>query len=270
MGATASILASPNERNSLLIQYAGNNIRSHLKVTLAGLQMIQEDNKDQNLHQLIHDTRIPCDKAIKLLTEMILMEQIHTDTLKLEIDTIKVRPFIETILKKMENEAKNKGIILLYDYYDVNEEVSIRADVDKLQLVLCNMISHAIQFTPEKFQILIKTSVISKPAPSKDWGIRFEVSDKGPGLIRVTSFFLFILLEIIISYLRRNTNSIFMKFFFPTVTIKGKPRDIPSSSTRRWWSFIKGKSAWCRRARGKEQPSTLIFLANDLLQRAVP
>ena len=185
MGATASILANPNERNSLLIQYAGNNIRSHLKVTLAGLQMIQEDNKDLNLNKLIDDTRLPCDKAVKLLTEMLLMEQIHMDTLKLEFESINVRSFIETILKKMENEAKHKNIILLYDYYDVSEEVSIRADKDKLQLVICNMISLAIQFTPEKFQVLIKTSVVSKPAPSKDWGIRFEVSDKGPGLIRV-------------------------------------------------------------------------------------
>ena len=152
--------------------------------------MIQEDNKDLNLEQLIHDTRVPCDKAVKLLTEMLLMEQIHTDTLKLEFDSIPIRSFIATILQKMEREASHKNVILLYDYYDVNEDVSIKADVDKLQLVLCNMISHAIQFTPEKFQILIKTSIISKPAPSKDWGIRFEVSDKGPGLVKVIYFFL--------------------------------------------------------------------------------
>lgn len=147
--------------------------------------MMVEEDTDQKRKQLIRDTRMPCEKAIKLLTEMLIMEQIHTDTLKLELTSITIRSFIETILKKMEDEARQKHIILLYDYYDVNEAVAIRADPSKLQMVICNLISNAIQFTPENLQILIKTSVISKPSPSKEWGIRFEVSDKGPGIIRV-------------------------------------------------------------------------------------
>jgi hypothetical protein len=78
MGASASVLSNPNERNSVLIQYLGNDIRSHLKVTLAGLEMIQEDNTDIRLKALIQDTKAPCEKAMKALNEMIIMESIHT------------------------------------------------------------------------------------------------------------------------------------------------------------------------------------------------
>lgn len=105
MGAAASVLANPNEKNGLMIQYLGNDIRSHLKVTLCGLQIMEETaNKNQDLKSLeiIRESTKPCLKAMKQLNDMLLMEMINSNTLVLESHNITVRTFLMDIIHKYD------------------------------------------------------------------------------------------------------------------------------------------------------------------------
>jgi signal transduction histidine kinase len=107
------------------------------------------------------------------------------------MNNITVRSFVEFCIKKFENEAKLKNVVVLYDYYDINEDLVVMGDGTKLNLVLGNMISNAISFTGvnsavgEMKEVLVKSYIVTRKNQNKEWGVRLEVTDKGPGITRV-------------------------------------------------------------------------------------
>lgn len=139
-------MADPNERNAVLIQYLASHVRSHLNVTMAGLNLLAADNQDPMLAQLILDTRGPCEKAVKQLSDMLLMEQIHSGTLSVDVRPSLVRPMVAACIDTFRSECAATEVELCVEFSDVGEECSVAADEPRIAMVLANMIAHALVF----------------------------------------------------------------------------------------------------------------------------
>ena len=118
------------------------------------------------------------DKSVERLTYIIkdldLITQIEASTLKLEISSFSIITLVNEIIDELEISASKKKIKLLLDN-KFKGEVTVRADKNRIQQVLVNLISNSINYGKEK-----GTTEITLQAENDKCLIR--VNDNGLGI----------------------------------------------------------------------------------------
>ena len=118
------------------------------------------------------------DKSVERLTYIIkdldLITQIEASTLKLEISSFNIITLVNEIIDELEISASKKKIKLLLDN-KFKGEVTVRADKNRIQQVLVNLISNSINYGKEK-----GTTEITLQAENDKCLIR--VNDNGLGI----------------------------------------------------------------------------------------
>ena len=118
------------------------------------------------------------DKSVERLTYIIkdldLITQIEASTLKLEISSFNIITLVNEIIDELEISASKKKIKLLLDNR-FKGEIIVRADKNRIQQVLVNLISNSINYGKEK-----GTTEITFQAENDKCLIR--VNDNGLGI----------------------------------------------------------------------------------------
>lgn len=86
------------------------------------------------------------------------------------------------VFSSFENGAKSKKIS--YDFIADNEELQLYVDREKIEIVLFNLLSNALKFTPEGGQIIFKLT-------DTDDNAEVTIQDSGPGIPQETGNHLF-------------------------------------------------------------------------------
>src|SRR4029450_5762497 len=119
-------------------------------------------------------TRRNVQSLVHLVTELLDFTHIANEALGLEFVKVDAHELIRFVLKNLESQQKRAGIGI-----DLRLEAPrsyIRADADKLEQVLANLIGNALKFTPKGGKISITTR---NEASGK---LVIEVSDTGIGI----------------------------------------------------------------------------------------
>ena len=118
------------------------------------------------------------DKSVERLTYIIknldLITQIEASTLKLEISSFNIITLVNEIIDELEISASKKKIKLLLDN-KFKGEVTVRADKNRIQQVLVNLISNSINYGKEKGT----TEIIFQ---SKNDKCLIRINDNGLGI----------------------------------------------------------------------------------------
>jgi signal transduction histidine kinase len=111
---------------------------------------------------------------VHLVTELLDFTHIANDALGLELVNVDAHEVIRFALKNLESQQKRTGIGI-----DLRLEAPrsyIRADADKLEQILSNLIGNALKFTPKGGKVSIVTR------NEADGKLVIEVSDTGIGI----------------------------------------------------------------------------------------
>jgi signal transduction histidine kinase/ligand-binding sensor domain-containing protein/DNA-binding response OmpR family regulator len=120
-------------------------------------------------------------KRLLRMVNMILdFRKIQHEKINLRIQEIELVPFLHQIFESFEAQAEQKNIRfnLVYDHED--ESLKVWGDIQKLDIVIFNLLSNAFKFTPEKKSISIVVS--REPLPHDS--IQILVRDTGAGIAR--------------------------------------------------------------------------------------
>ena len=112
-------------------------------------------------------------QLLNLVNGLLEVGQIESNNSKLNIKSHNVVRFAKYCLESFESLAKEKEITL--SFISNNDEISMNYDEEKLQLVLNNLFSNAIKFTPQKG--LIQVSILEQGNV-----IKLTVRDNGIGI----------------------------------------------------------------------------------------
>lgn len=112
-------------------------------------------------------------QLLNLVNGLLEVGQIESNNTKLSIESHNIVKFTKYCLESFESLAKEKEIIL--SFTSNNDEVLMNYDEEKLQLVLNNLFSNAIKFTPQKG--LLQVSILELENL-----IKLTVRDNGIGI----------------------------------------------------------------------------------------
>ena len=140
------------------VSVASHELRTPLAVILGYATFLRDNVTGQASEQL----EIVLSSAIRLralIDDMVNLRHIQTNDLQLQRAIFPLRQLVLDVVKEFSELAVGKQQILTTKFHPPNEPLNIDADRQKIYLVLANLVSNAIKFTPEKGRIHINAEL---------------------------------------------------------------------------------------------------------------
>jgi two-component system sensor histidine kinase GlrK len=164
---------STDEKNKFL-RHMSHELKTPLANIREGTELLLDgsvgnlDHQQQEVTGILRDNGI---KLQKLIENLLTFSAWQTKTASLELSEFELKPVVFSVLSQHRLAISNRKIKL---HLEVSP-ISIRADEGKLRLVLENLVSNAMKFTPEKGTIHIG-------AEMEGDRLIIELADTGPGI----------------------------------------------------------------------------------------
>ncbi|MGB5227693.1 MAG: hybrid sensor histidine kinase/response regulator transcription factor, partial [Eudoraea sp.] len=175
----AKRLSELDELKSNFFANISHEFRTPLTLILAYCQKIAEDKTKVDIHSDLEVIRRNSNRVLHLVNQLLDLSKIESGNFELEFRPYLLNEIVQDISSQFVTLAEMKTIS-----FQINTEHVIqgRVDLDKIELVLNNIISNAIKFTPPggKVWIELKPAEVSK-SPSKSM-VEIIVGDTGPGI----------------------------------------------------------------------------------------
>ncbi|MCT1575594.1 ATP-binding protein [Oceanobacillus kimchii] len=107
-----------------------------------------------------------------LIEDLLALSRLEREDFRLLIDSYDVKKMVEEILPTLQQKAEKKNLTF---NLEIPEQLTMRADKDRMKQVLINLVDNSIHYTPSEGDICLTIS------EEKD-AIHFQVKDSGIGM----------------------------------------------------------------------------------------
>ena len=141
-----------DELKSEFINVASHELRTPLAILRGYASLLEEQTSDmaRDYVQVIIRNAL---QLKKLVTDMLNLRHLEIGELKLELEPVQSSDVVHAVVEDLGFLAEEKGQEVITDL--PQDLPAIHADRGKLHLILSNLVSNAIKFTPEGGQIRI-------------------------------------------------------------------------------------------------------------------
>jgi signal transduction histidine kinase/ligand-binding sensor domain-containing protein/DNA-binding response OmpR family regulator len=115
-------------------------------------------------------------RLLRMVNQLLDFRRVQNDLVKLRIQQIELIPFLRQIFESFEGLAEQKDI--RYNFTYDRDDLKIWGDIQKLDIVIFNLLSNAFKFTPDHGSISVIVSNGNEPEDC----IKILVSDTGIGI----------------------------------------------------------------------------------------
>ncbi len=146
----------------------------YLKRVLDSRWMAQSEEVYQKVQEFLEISQKNINRLIQLFNVLVDLEKAEANLLEIEISAINLKELMVEVISQLQGLYLEK-----YIKFQINcrEDMIVYADREKLSIVLSNLISNAIKFSPEGGTITISVY-------EREDKIRVEVEDEGKGLTK--------------------------------------------------------------------------------------
>lgn len=163
------------------------NVSHELKTPITAVKGFAEtllagalDDKEiaKSFLQIIFDES---ERLNRLIGDILELSKIESKRIPLQFSPVEMRSLVERSLEIMRPEALKKHIML---DMQVEEDIYIEADEDRLRQILINLLSNGISYTPEGGKVKVRVEALHSPADrDNDYErLRLTISDSGIGI----------------------------------------------------------------------------------------
>jgi two-component system sensor histidine kinase GlrK len=164
---------STDEKNKFL-RHMSHELKTPLANIREGTELLLDgavgrlDNQQQEVTGILRENSL---KLQKLIENLLTFSAWQTKTAELKLTEFDLKPLVFSVLSQHRLVISNRKIKLAIDV----KPMSVHADEGKLKLVLENLVSNALKFTPDNGTIGIK-------ARMQGTQLVVDVIDDGPGV----------------------------------------------------------------------------------------
>jgi signal transduction histidine kinase len=155
-------------------------VSHELKTPLTGLRMalhllLNERTGPLNAQQeeLALGARQDAERLHRILIELLDLGRLEQGRAALDLQAQPVRPLLEELAAQQAPAFASKGVRLQWE--QAQPELQVLADSGRLKHVFSNLLDNALRFTPQGGLVTLR-------AEASGSGVRFSVSDTGPGI----------------------------------------------------------------------------------------
>lgn len=173
LSKTCDELAKTDELRRELLSNVSHDLKTPLTMIKAYAEMVRDitykdkEKREENLNVIIEET----DRLNNLVNDILDLSKIQANVEKLHYTDFNLHKLIKTIIKRFSYLEKQGNC---YFVYENKKDIMIKADKIRIEQVLYNLISNAINYVGEDKKIIINIKV--------DNVIRVEVIDHGKGI----------------------------------------------------------------------------------------
>ncbi|MCS7462564.1 cell wall metabolism sensor histidine kinase WalK [Paenibacillus doosanensis] len=151
-------------------------VKGFAETLLAGA--LNDKETARSFLQIIFDES---ERLNRLIGDILELSKIESKRIPLQFSPVHMHTFVANALNVMNAEAKKKSIELAME---VDEEMYIEADEDRLRQILINLLSNGVNYTPEGGKVRVKVEPVEGSyGPSGDYErIQMTISDTGIGI----------------------------------------------------------------------------------------
>lgn len=113
------------------------------------------------------------DRLTYLIEDLLTISRLESGQIVLSLQKVELRPLVDAVVNDLHSRASDKKVVL---ENQVPPELTVRADGDRLQQVLFNLVDNAIKYGRPEGQVWIGASLTDEQT------IEISVRDNGPGI----------------------------------------------------------------------------------------
>jgi PAS domain S-box-containing protein len=136
--------------------------------------LLSADNLSQDLKDAVDDIYKENNRMEKLVNALLNLSRIDLGTIKFVTQEINIPKYIDTVLKTLESEITRKSIII---QKEISIDTPIINDPVYTDIIIGNIVSNAVKYTPSNGNILIKAYKIEA-----NNSLHIEITDNGLGI----------------------------------------------------------------------------------------
>jgi signal transduction histidine kinase len=159
------------DKQQLFISNASHELRAPLTLIHAGVELSLRKARNPELHGLLTDVLNDSDYMKKLIEDLLLLSRLDADSLKIELQPIRLAEFIPDLTRQLRRLAENQNVAI----DESIEPVSVMADPVRLKQVLLIITDNALRNSP------CDNSVVIAVTPHGS-NVDISVKDHGQGI----------------------------------------------------------------------------------------
>ena len=117
-------------------------------------------------------------RLLRMVNQLLDFRKVENEQVDLKIQKIEMIPLLLQIYESFEAQAKQKNIRFRLIYDETDQHLSVWGDIQKLDIVIFNLLANAFKFTPERGSISIIVSREYEPESH----VKILVRDTGIGI----------------------------------------------------------------------------------------
>lgn len=172
------MLTELNTRKSDFIARAAHELRTPLTSIKGAIdyltQRFLQDMAEEDIEKVLPFIEIikrNSERLIRMVQDMLDLERIEAGVIEFNYSKFNLKDIIEDIVMELsQNNEKNVKFII-----EIPENLSLFADLDKIQQVINNLLLNAIKFSPQNSEIVIRGFQEKEK-------VIVEIKDSGPGI----------------------------------------------------------------------------------------
>lgn len=153
-----------------------HELRTPITLILAPLsQILKNEPLSDSLRKRLSKVHKSSKNLLHLVNEILDLSKLEADKLELHLEPTSIPHFFQLMAAPFESAAQVKSI----HYQLISElenDLTILLDRDKMEKIINNLLSNAIKFSPQKGQVQIHLSQVEQE-------LRISVRDKGRGIV---------------------------------------------------------------------------------------
>ncbi|KUO60667.1 hypothetical protein APF79_02535 [bacterium BRH_c32] len=168
-------LKESNDSKDRFFSILAHDLRSPFQSLLSSTDFLAKENKSLNsdeISELCNGLNNNLKNVYELLNNLLRWTMIQRNRMVFNPIILSVNEVIESNLEVIRVSAENKQITIINK---VSEEVKVKSDIDMFRLVIYNLITNSVKFSPIGGEIIITAS-------EKEDYIKVSIADNGVGI----------------------------------------------------------------------------------------
>jgi signal transduction histidine kinase/DNA-binding response OmpR family regulator/streptogramin lyase len=112
-------------------------------------------------------------RLLTLINQLLDLSKLEAGSMELKAEQHNIISFLKSVFFSFESLAESKKIHLKFE--SKYSSIPVRYDTDKMEKIICNLISNALKFTPENGEIKLRVNIVSS-------NVEIRLRDTGSGI----------------------------------------------------------------------------------------
>jgi len=169
-----------NTAKSDFLSRMSHELRTPMNSILGFAQLLQRGNLDEKQKKGVGHILNSGKHLLSMINEVLDISRIEAGKLSLSPEPLRICPVVEDVVTLTSPLAMERGITISISA-EVDRDITVKADAQRLKQVLFNLLSNAVKYNKEDGKIFITIEQHPHDTRGNPW-VRLSVKDTGMGI----------------------------------------------------------------------------------------